>query len=826
MKTKTLIGAPAIDPADPRCIVTWQSQWLKDPLFAGVEYRNLVHPNRSPENNGEIQNVHTLFRREVDLPAVAVRRARLAITADDCYKLYVNGRFAGLGPAPSYPSHYHYNTWDVTDLLKANALIAIGVHVFYQGMHSLTFVSADNLQGMIAQLEIEFTDGSSMVVVSDETWRCLRCDAFESRQIYGYQTAFSEHIDLRKIPHGWAERGFDDGDWQAPCTGPVPEHYNLSAQPTPPVAVFETVPARIVKKAEGHYFIDFGCQLTGETAFVVSGPAGHVVEIRHGEELDGADTVRFDMRCNCTYQEFCTLSGRREEDLVFYDYKGFRYVEVLNWPEALTVERVRAYERHYPFPERASHFSSSNPLLDEIWTLCRNGVRVGTLDVYLDCPTREKGGFMGDGFVTGTSHLILTGDGRILRKFLTDVANTRHICPGLLSTAPNRINGELAEYSMLWPVLLEFYYRWTGDQAFVEAMIPVLAGQLSYFAGYENDDGLLEDLFAHATRRYSVLVDWPTNLRDDYDDPYLMGDRTEEDDPSGVVNTMVQGFYSCMLQAAGRLAAVAGHDGIRDMVAGKADRLAHAVCTQFRDPATGLFVDRNGSTHSALHANVTPLMAGMLSESDRSQVVALIREKRLRCGVYFSFFVLKALLESGETDLAYDLITSHDLHSWHSMLEAGATTCMEAWAPDLKGNTSWCHPWSSAPIYMVAFEIMGLRPKEPGWKEILFAPHVPAALRSAEMSITTPRGMVSISFTRDFDEDLCAERDGSGGTVVYVLTVPVDCPVMCEFSAEVTDVRIDGICVETCEGVGVRGGTNRLLTEPLSGGKHEIVTGS
>jgi len=857
---RTPIGGQPIDPADPLSRVAWQAQWLRDPVFDGVAYRELIHPSRNEENNGEMQNVHTLFRRELALGDAPVGQARLYITADDCYKLYVNGRFVGVGPAPAYPFDYPYNAWDVTDLLVPGQVNCIGVHAFYHGMHSLTFPSGDNLQGLMVQLEVEYGDcaagewsgnpplapprrgtettnppltpprrgtetknppltppgrgtetnppltpprgsespprtgehsqfpssegpgvGSSVctILVSDESWRCLQIDAYESRQVIGYQTAFSEHIDLRKLPVGWSKAGFDDSGWAAPLAGGVPDLYALSPQQTPPVAVFKRSPERVVKKGPGHYFIDFGTELSGETAFLVSGTTGHEVEIRHGEETDGPDSVRYEMRCNCTYQEFCTLSGREDELLTFYDYKGFRYVEVLNWPEALTEDRVWAHERHYPFPEDAASFTCSNPLLNDVWELCRNGVRVGTIDTYLDCPTREKGGFMGDGFVTGISHLILTGDARILRKFLCDVANTRCYSPGLLSTAPNYVNGELAEYSMLWPVLLEYYYNWTGDLDFVREMMPVLDGLLEYYGSYENEDGLLQDVFSHTTKRYSVLVDWPANLRDDYDDPYLMGARTEPEDPQGVINTMVHGFYSCTLQAAERLAEIADDDSIRQIVAGRVERLHAAVLRELRNPETGLFIDRNGSEHSALQANVTPLMSGMLSPDERAPVVDLIRRKRLSCGVYFSFFVLKALYDAGEPGLAYDLMTGRDLHSWHSMLEAGATTCMEAWAPDLKWNTSWCHPWSSAPVHMVAHELMGLRPAQPGWGAIRFAPRPPSELQSAAIELRTPAGKVVAGFER---------RDG---VITYRLHVPAGCTATCLFEGGTQATEVD-----------------------------------
>jgi hypothetical protein len=620
---------------------------------------------------------------------------------------------------------------------------------------------------MLLQLEIEFADGTTEILISDDSWRCCRTDAYEARQLYGYQTAFSEHIDLRNFPAGWDMPGFDGSRWQAPLMGEtrIPDVYNLAPQLTPPVAYHKVEPVRIVAKGDGRYFIDFGSELVGETVFIVSGEPGQTVEIRHGEETDGPDTVRYEMRCGCEYREVCTLSGRRDERIEFFDYKGFRYVEVIDWPEELTAENVWALQRHYPFPRDACTFSSSDKLLNDVWQLCANGVRVGTLDTYLDCPTREKGGFLGDGFITGLSHLVLIGDGRILRKFINDVANSARICPGLLSVAPTNVSGESAEYSMLWPVLLEHYYQWTGDLEFVRAMQPVLAGMLDYYAAYENADGLLQDVIGRSSGAYAVLVDWPSGFRDGYDDPLLKG-RAEA---AGVVNTMLNGFYYGSLNASARLTELAGLSGDARALRQKAERLREHCLAQLRDPETGLFVDRIGSTHSAFHANVLPLMTGVVPPEERDPILAFLRSKRMSCGVYFSFFLLKGLYTCGEGDFAYELITSRDRNSWHSMLAAGATTCMEAWDPDLKWNTSWCHPWSSAPVHMIAHELIGLRPGSPGWESIEFAPQPPLDLDSAELRITTPKGAVEAAFERQ------------GQEIVYRLTVPPDCTASCSF---------------------------------------------
>ncbi len=43
-------------------------------------------------------------------------------------------------------------------------------------------------------------------------------------------------------------------------------------------------------------------------------------------------------------------------------------------------------------------------------------------------------------------------------------------------------------------------------------------------------------------------------------------------------------------------------------------------------------------------------------------------------------------------------------------IEEGATTCFEAWGKDQKANTSLCHPWASAPISVIAEDILPTMP--------------------------------------------------------------------------------------------------------------------
>jgi hypothetical protein len=78
------------------------------------------------------------------------------------------------------------------------------------------------------------------------------------------------------------------------------------------------------------------------------------------------------------------------------------YVQVLNPTEAPGVENAWVTERHYPWPGTCK-FESSMPLLNEIWALCANAVRLCCQEGYTDAPHREKGQYLGDMVVTAHS---------------------------------------------------------------------------------------------------------------------------------------------------------------------------------------------------------------------------------------------------------------------------------------------------------------------------------------------------------------------------------------------------------------------------------------
>lgn len=707
----------------------WQAAWIMDPRFYGLKPIDVFHKEADktalPTHDPALQNHHMQVRKCFHVSELP-QEARLDITGDDYYKVYVNGHFVGQGPAQGNYYHYFYNRFNVAPYLQQGENV-IAVHVYYHGLIARSYNSGDYRQGLIAEL----TADGQCLTRTDRTWKYRIAAEFTGpATVYGYNTQYTEHIDSRLEEKGWRNAGFDDSSWLPVWVHGADDH-RLIMQPTPVLSVYKAKP-KSTAAVEGGLLLDFGTEVTGQFIMTAKGTRGQQVAIRCGEELLESGRVRHEMRCNCLYEDTWILSGDTDV-LELFDYKAYRYVELLtDHLEALDQDSFASIVRHYPLDDDACQFSSSNPMLDAIWSICKNGVKYGTQESYTDCPSREKGQYLGDNTVIAHSHAYLSGDLAMYRKALEDIALlSARVCPGLMAVAPGHYMQEIADYSLQWPLQLWQYYQFSGDLPFLEAMYPVAQRMMAHFAAYAREDGLL----ASVNDKWN-LVDWPYNLRDGYD---FVLEKWDTDGCHNVINAYYYGALMAMQQIREALHLPADHPH-------EAAQFRTSFIRVFCDPVRRVFVDAEQSEHASLHANVLPLLFGLAPDDAIPSIVQLIREKRLSCGVYMSYFVLKSLAVAGEYELLYELIVSDDLHSWSTMVKEGATTCFEAWSKDLKSNTSLCHPWASAPIPLLIEDICGIKPVAPGWRKVRFAPQVPHTLTDVTLKFNTPAGEFNFTF--------------------------------------------------------------------------------
>ena len=654
-----------------------QGKFICHKDFENLKPIDVFHKELSPkpaEKHAEsLCNRHILFRKKAVFGKAS--KAILKITADDYFKLYINDVYVTQGPPPSYPDHYYFMEIDVTPFLK-EGVNTFAVHNYYQGLINRVWVSGDLRSMFWCEL---YLDGK-VALVSDESWLTATHTGYSSCGIIGYETAFAERYDSSAKEVGFEKESFDDSQWQ-PASIYKQTDYILQKSPIQPLSVYLKKPIYTERKGEV-LFVDFGQEMVGYLRAKAKGKQGDKVLLRFGEELNSDGSVRFDMRCNCRYEEEWILSGK-EDVLDQFDYKAFRYCEIMI-PEGASVRDVEMQVRHYPYEKKAV-YETDNEQLRKVLQLCENTIKYGTQEVFVDCPTREKGQYLGDVCVSGRAQCVLTGDTTLIKKAIIDFCGSAFICKGVMAVSTSSFMQEIADYSLLLPALILWVYKRDNDKDFLRLTFPYITGVYEYFMQYSQEDGLIEGV-----KEKWNLVDWPDNLRDGYNFPL-----TKPISPGK--HNVLNAFWIGFLKAYQDICEILG-----EAVNIAIDNVEKSFINAFYNKETGLYCDSTQKTHSAVHSNVLPLLFNIgMSETKERKIVEYICQKKLTSmGVYMAYFTLAALMKHGEREKAELLAT--DKGAWLNMLEEGATTTFEAWGKNQKWNTSLFHPWATAPLIVFA----------------------------------------------------------------------------------------------------------------------------
>jgi len=183
------------------------------------------------------------------------------------------------------------------------------------------------------------------------------------------------------------------------------------------------------------------------------------------------------------------------------------------------------YVREYAHPEtRGASFHCSNPYLNKRY---RDGVlmfRQCAVDIFMDCATRERVGWLGDSYCTSRVANVLTGTTLVEHNFLENFALAERFGPELpkgmlpMCYPGGGESGFIHAWAMWFVDELEEYLARSGDRALVDALRPRVLGLLGFFKQYENSDGLLEKLPGWVLVDFSKAdyltndVNYPTNM--------------------------------------------------------------------------------------------------------------------------------------------------------------------------------------------------------------------------------------------------------------------------------------------------------------------------
>lgn len=212
-----------------------------------------------------------------------------------------------------------------------------------------------------------------------------------------------------------------------------------------------------------------------------------------------------------------------EYNLLSFEPYTFRYgkIIIIGGDANFRNSYVRLYENSDAYRMK---FKTEDLELQKIYQAAVNTYAQNSVDVLMDCPSRERGGWLCDSYFTAKAEKMFTGDNKAEKNFLKSYVlaeNFSHIPKGMIPMCypADHYDGIfIPNWAMWYSVELEDYFKRSGDYDLIMSSKNTLYGLLEYFKKFENELGLLEKLdgwvFVEWSKANDFIqdVNFPTNM--------------------------------------------------------------------------------------------------------------------------------------------------------------------------------------------------------------------------------------------------------------------------------------------------------------------------
>ena len=629
-----------------------------------------------------------------------------------------------------------YDSYDVTRFMKSGVnsiglLLGNGPYNVHGGRYA-KFTGSFGPQKAICQIELQYRDGRTQVVGTDGSWKFLPGPITFS-DMYG-----GEDYDARLLPAGWNLPSFDDSQWQnvTVVSGPGGLLKGLSCSAPPVVVTDVLTPAQINKLSPTSSVYDLGQNASVMPLLSVSGPAGSTVTITPAELVNADGTVdRESVGGGSAYWKYTLAGTGTESYFPKFFYQGCRFLQVdLTTPVGAPLPVVRSLVGDVISTSSNSvgTFECSNELFDKTYRLIRWAQRNNFMSIITDCPTRERLGWLEEDHLNGPSMRYNFDLDQLLNKIENDMAD---------SQTPD---GLIPDIAPEWPVFGDGF-RDSPEWGSAFLLIP---WQQYQFTG---DFGPLRRNYP-AIKRY---VDYLTSKATDHILNYGLGDWYDiGPNPPGYSQLTppaltATAFYYEDATIVARAAKFLGEDADAEKYSSLAASIKKSFISQFWNPASGTF-----STDSET-ANALPYVMGLLPDDPQSSVIAAIvadirsRNMSFTSGDIGYRYLLKALAESGRSDIIYAMNNQSDRPGYGYQLKMGATSLTEAW--DAQRSSSQDHFMLGQINEWFFHDLAGIQddPSSPGFSKIIIKPTPVGDLTSVNAGYNSVVGQISSDWVTD-----------------------------------------------------------------------------
>ncbi len=720
----------------------WTSQWITHPTESTLDARKF------------------LFRRVFELNTKP-EKFIIHLSADNRYRLYVNGRYILSGPSSSDIDNYRYETIDIAkELVIGKNVIAAEVVNFgeYRKASSMTFQTAFILQGEKDNpVDLNTGKASKWKVANDGGFKSI---PFVSDSLRGYYVAGpGEKLISKKHEWGWENLDYDDSEWLDPKLGTVEFAvgrgflYGSTWYLVPrKIPFLEETQQRFHKiaRSEGisanddfikgkgsltippnkkvSLLLDQSHHTIGHPELKYSKGKDSQIKITYSEAMYDKDWKkgnRNDVRGKhiLGYYDRIEPDGGMDRSFIPFGQKTYRFVQldIETKEEALDIDDFYGIYTAYPFKENAK-FRTDNAVLAKIWDASWLTLRNSSVENFID-PYYEQLQYVGDTRIEAIVSISVDGDDRLMRKAIEMFDNSR-LPNGLTqSRYPSYIVQVIPTYSLLWVNMLYDYHMYRNDDVFVDKFIPGMRAVLDWWIAKVDENGMPTNM------EWWNFTDWAVG--------YQNGIPPGADD--GYSASIALQLVNA-LQNASRVFGDLGYREEADKYIALEKKIRQSVVKNCFVKEKGMFAETPDKEQFSQHTNIMAILTDAIpKEGHKALMHKILDDKNLiQTTIYYKFYLFEALQKAGLGDLYSGL-----LENWTNQLDQGLTTFAET---DIEPRSE-CHAWSASPNYHFLKIIAGIHPLGKNFTRVAIEPNL-GDLKTLEAVMPHPKGKITVNLKK------------------------------------------------------------------------------
>jgi len=718
-----------------------------------------IHGNG--KNTSKINEVLPLLRKEFTVKK-QIKNATAFISGLGHFDFSLNGKKIGdhfLDPGwTQYNKHAMYVTFDITKQLVhgKNAIgIMLGNGFYYvpnERYRKLT--GAFGFPKMIGLITLNYTDGSTENIITDQSWK-THSGPITFSSIYG-----GEDYDATLEKAGWNTIDFEDKNWNnAVIVNKIPV---LNSQTAFPLKILDTFNVKkITTPKNGIWVYDMGQNASAIPKITVKGKKGDKIRITPSELLNDEGMITQEAVGAPVYFQY-TLKGNEEEIWQpQFTYYGFRYVQIEgavpqeksnlnNSPVITNLQSLHIRNAATTIGE----FSCSNSLFNQIFNLINWAIKSNMVSVLTDCPHREKLGWLEEAHLVGSSIRYNYDIASLCKKIVKDMMNSQTEDGLIPDIAPEYVQfGAGFRDSPEWgsnSIIMPWYmYKWYGDKQILKEAYPMMKRYIGYLQKKANNN-----ILSHG------LGDW-------FDiGPKTLGE--SQLTPKGITATA---YYFYDLKIISKVANLIGKQPESKEYENLALKVKTAFNNSFFDDETKQY--GTGSQTANAMAIFMELVALEDKDAVLENIVKDIRNKgnALTAGDIGYRYLVQVLEDNGRSDVIFDMNSRSDVPGYGYQLAHGATSLTESW--QAYRNVSNNHFMLGHLMEWFYSGLGGIKQEKTSIasKQIVIRPETVGDISWAKTSYISPYGKITTDWMKsDTAFELITEIPVNTTAIIYIPT--------------------------------------------------------